>query len=347
MTRRTVAWLVAVPLLFALWGIVVLKPLPFVTYRPGLTVDLLGQAADKPVIEVEGHMVYRDKGQLRLTTIYVTGAEQRVSLVSLMRAWFDEDAAVYPRATIYPEGTTQAEDRAQSQAMMVNSQDIAVANALKALDYTIDQVIQVSSVQAGTPAEGKLKLGDQLVSVNGTPITTAEDITDAIAASGTSKPVVFKVLRNNKPVTVEVTPALVDQKPRVGISLGPAFDLPFKVSLNVNPDIGGPSAGLMFSLAIYDTLTPGSLTNGKTIAGTGTAEMDGSVGAIGGIPQKIAAAKDAGAALFFVPKDNCTEALSSPHADEIELVRADTMQSAVDSLETWVKNPRAALPSCS
>ena len=100
---------------------------------------------------------------------------------------------------------------------------------------------------------------------------------------------------------------------RVGIVPGTGFTFPFDVHVNIDPDIGGPSAGLMFSLAIYDTLTPGSLTGDELVAGTGTIPDDGSVGPIGGIQQKIVAARDDGAELFLVPPDNCADALGAPN----------------------------------
>ncbi len=346
MTRRTVAWLVAVPLLAALWLLAVFQPLPYVTYRPGVTANLLGKYQDKPVVQVEDRKVFRDDGQLRLTTIYVSGPEQDISLVELMRAWFDKDDAIYPRSSVYAEGTTQKEDRQASQAMMATSQDIAIANALKALDYKVPEVTVVAGVSDDTPASGILEPGDRLVAVNGTRIKDPADVGKAVQAAGAGSPVSFDVLRKKKSRTLEVTPQQIDGAPRVGVSLGTDFQMPFEVTLNTNPNIGGPSAGLMFSLAVYDTLTPGSITGGKTIAGTGTAELDGTVGPIGGIQQKIAAAERDGAELFFVPADNCAEATDSPRADEITLVRADTMESAVTSLETWVKDPAASLPTC-
>ena len=134
--------------------------------------------------------------------------------------------------------------------------------------------------------------------------------------------------------------------PRIGIVPGNGFDFPFQVHVNIDPDVGGPSAGLMFSLAIYDTLTPGSLTGDAAVAGTGTMSEDGSVGPIGGIQQKIVGARDDGAELFLVPPDNCADALKAPNGD-MRLVRADTMHDAVEALETWVDDPDAALPSCS
>ena len=112
-----------------------------------------------------------------------------------------------------------------------------------------------------------------------------------------------------------------------------------------DPAIGGPSAGLMFSLGIYDTLTPGSLTGGHAVAGTGTVDASGRVGSIGGIQQKIVGARDAGAELFLVPPDNCKEALGAPRGD-MRLVRADTMHEAREAIAAGVKDHDADLPSC-
>ncbi len=101
--------------------------------------------------------------------------------------------------------------------------------------------------------------------------------------------------RGDREVPVEVAPREVDGTPRLGIMTGYGFDLPFEVTLDVDPAIGGSSAGMMFALSVYDTLTPGSLTGGEVIAGTGTVDDQGQVGPIGGIAQKIAAARDEGA----------------------------------------------------
>ena len=117
------------------------------------------------------------------------------------------------------------------------------------------------------------------------------------------------------------------------------------MTIGIDPAIGGPSAGLMFSLGIYDTLTKGSLTDGKTIAGTGTIDAAGNVGPIGGIQQKIVGARDAGAELFLVPPDNCDEA-SAPRNGDMRLVEAPTMHSARESIEKWVADPDATLPTC-
>ena len=104
-------------------------------------------------------------------------------------------------------------------------------------------------------------------------------------------------------------------------------------------------ANLLFSLAIYDTLTPGSLTGDQIVAGTGTIDEKGKVGPIGGIQQKIVGARDDGAVLFLVPPDNCDDALGARNGD-MRLVKAVTMHAAAQAIEKWVKNPDAKLPTC-
>jgi PDZ domain-containing protein len=117
------------------------------------------------------------------------------------------------------------------------------------------------------------------------------------------------------------------------------------VSVDIADNIGGPSAGLMMSMAIYDTLTPGSLTGGADIAGTGTITPAGKVGPIGGIQQKVAAARDAGAQLFFVPADNC-DGIGGVDTGDMRLAKATTLDGAVQALDAWVADPDTDLPSC-
>jgi PDZ domain-containing protein len=123
------------------------------------------------------------------------------------------------------------------------------------------------------------------------------------------------------------------------------FDFPFEVDVEIDDNIGGPSAGLMMSLAIYDTLTPGPLTGGDAVAGTGTITPSGEVGPIGGIQQKVAAARDAGADLFFVPADNC-DSIGGVDTGDMRLARATTLDQAVETITDWVADPDTTLPSC-
>ncbi len=348
MTQRTLAGLLAVPLLIALWIVAALVPLPFVTYSPGLTVDVLGkQENGKEIIQVEGHRAYRDDGELRMTTVFVSQPkpEARNNLFELMYDWVSDENAVYPYDAVYQKGETVKTNREEGAAEMTSSQDAATAVALEELGYDVTEA-KVADVSAGTPADGKLEKGDVILEVDGADVSNANDVIDAVQDTDAGDPVDFLVRRDGKQKVVTVVPEDVDGTPQVGVQVGTATTkFPFEVSVNIDPAIGGPSAGLMFSLGIYDTLTPGSMTDGETIAGTGTMDATGTVGPIGGIQQKIVGARDAGAELFLVPADNCDEALGAPNGD-MRLVKATTMHSARESIEAWVQDPDTDLPSC-
>ena len=345
MTQRTWAGLLAVPLLIALWVFALFAPLPFVTYEPGLTVDVLDAPDGKETIQVSGHKTYRDDGQLRLTTVYVTRPESEVSLVHLMKGWISADDAVYPRRAVYPPGKTNAASQKEGALEMVSSQDAAVAVALTELDIDYAEATKVVGVDPKAPAGGVLKTGDLILAVDKKPVATPSQVEKAVLASGAGKALDMQIERAGDVRTVTLTPESSDGKARVGVELLPSYRFPFQVTVGIDDQIGGPSAGLMFALGIYDTLTPGSLTDGDVIAGTGTIAPNGKVGPIGGIQQKIAAARDTGAALFLVPAANCREALGATNGD-MTLVRASTMHDVVDALETWVDDPGGDLPSC-
>lgn len=345
MTQRTRAGLLALCLLAVLWGTAIFVPLPYITYYPGPTVDILATNDGEETVQVSGHKAYYDDGELRMTTVYVSTPQEHVTLPDLLRAYFDPDAAVWPRSSVYaPDETDESNDR-ESAVAMVSSQDTAVAAALTELGEKVDPIVEVLDVTPGLPAEGKLKVRDVLLEVDGTRITQAQDVVDAVDRARAGQPIRFVVRRGDEEVTTDITPKKVGEDLRVGITPGVGFDFPYRVSVDIADNIGGPSAGLMMSLAIYDTLTPGSVTDGFDIAGTGTITPDGTVGPIGGIQQKIAAARDAGADLFLVPADNC-DGIGGVDPGDMRLAKATTMHSAVETLSTWVDDPNAPLPSC-
>ncbi len=346
MSQRLYAALLAVPLLFALIVAAMVIPLPYVTFEPGVTVDVLGTEDGEEIIEISGRRTYETEGELRMTTVFVTQPGGNVNLFEAMGAWLDPERAIYPYDAIYGPDETADSSRRQSAVQMVSSQDAATAVALEELGYDVEPVVSVLNVTDGLPADGKLKVHDVLTKVGDTEITTAQDVVDAVAAAPSGEPIRFEYTRNGKAGSTRITPKMVDGQPRVGIVPGPSYDFPFDVQINLDPLIGGPSAGLMFSLAIYDQLTPGPLTDGEIIAGTGTIDAEGRVGPIGGIQQKVVAARDAGAQLFLVPAANCADALGAPNGD-MRLVRADTMPEAKDALETWSEDHDATLPTCS
>ena len=228
---------------------------------------------------------------------------------------------------------------------MVSSQDAATAVALTELGYDVKPVTEVLNVSKGLPAEGKLEVRDILLAVNGQKVTTSQQVVDLVDKTPPGDAVSFLVRRGTRQLTVVVKPKTVDGDPRVGVTTGPGYVFPFQIRVDIPDNIGGPSAGLMFSLAIYDTLTPGSLTGGAIVAGTGTIDTTGAVGPIGGIQQKVVAARQSGAKIFLVPADNCADALGAPN-DGMRLVKVTTMHDARESIAAWVKDHDVALPSC-
>jgi len=352
MSRRTLASLLVFLLLAALVVLLVFVPVPYVTMSPGPTVNVLDDSGSRrPIISVSGHRTYPTRGQLRLTTVSVTNPTRRIGLLEALSAWFDGTRAVYPRDAIYPPDQSPADVEQQSSGEMVSSQDTAVAAALTELGFRLPVQIEVLSVSRGAPAEGHLRPRDRVLVVNGTTIRAADQVSRALQSSGVGQPATLVVERDGRRRTVTVTPEAAPDDPNrgvVGVQVGTGYDFPFDVRVNLNETIGGPSAGLVFALGVYDTLTPGSLVDGNKIAGTGTIDAQGHVGPIGGIQQKIVAAADAGAKLFLVPPDDCRSALGADvDPDEIRLVKAPTMHSAVTSLKAYAQDEHADLPSCS
>jgi Lon-like protease len=350
MSRRTVSSVLVTVLLVGLISAAALLPVPYVTMSPGPTVNVFDEVEGDRVIDVEGADTYPTDGDLRLTTVSVTSPDAEISLVEALSAWFDGTRAVYPRDVIYPPEQTAEDVQRESSVQMVSSQDTAIAVALRELGFDLPLRTEVLGVTKGSPADGKLEPRDYLLEVNGRTIEDVSQVSEAIQETGVGAPAEFVVRRDGDRRTVTVTAeAAPDDAERavVGIEIGTGYDFPFDVSVNLDDNIGGPSAGLIFSLAVYDTLTPGSLTEGADVAGTGSIDGQGEVGPIGGIQQKVVAAADAGAEVFLVPAANCAAALgANVGEDEIRLVRATTMHEAVESLETYAEDPDAELPSC-
>ena len=357
MNQRLVAACVAIPLVLGLLVYAGLARLPYATYKPGGTLDVLGEDEnDAEIVQVVGRKTYRDDdGELRMTTVAVSPPQPRgergLSVVELIGTWLDRDDAVYPYLAVHPDEETEESSRREGAQQMASSQDFAVRVALTELGYDVPQVLKVASVTADAPADGVLRADDRLLAVNGTSISSDPEVSDdeelrtLIGEAPPGEALRLRIVRDDKERTVSVTPVEEDGRQIIGIVPGFDYDFPVEVAINISPDIGGPSAGLMFSLAVYDTLTPDSLAGDHVVAGTGEISPDGVVGPIGGIQQKIAGARQTGADLFLVPEDNCPDALGADNGD-MRLVMATTMHDARLALEDYAEDADADLPSC-
>jgi PDZ domain-containing protein len=230
---------------------------------------------------------------------------------------------------------------------MVNSQQDAVAAALNQLGYDFPQSVAVKQLISGTPAADVLKEGDQIVSVNGSAVTSISQLRDLVAENGTGKPAELGIVRDGRASTVPITPTESGGQVVLGIGAGMDYTFPFDVKIQLN-DVGGPSAGQMFALGIIDKLTPGELNGGKRVAGTGTIDNSGAIGPIGGIRQKMYAARDTGhAAYFLAPAANCDE-VDGHIPDGLTVFAVKTLADSLKVLDTVREGKSThALPTCS
>lgn len=322
--------------------VVGLLPAPYVIEVPGPVVDTLGttqvNGEKAALIGIPGRTTYPTRGRLDLLTVTVLGGPSATpSWLELAGAWFDRSKAVKPLEEVYPRGVTQRQIDQQSTSEMTDSQQEAKAAALRELGYAVPVTVQVAAVQPQSAAAGRLRTGDVLRTANGRAITSTGALQDAVQANGGGKPIALGVTRSGTATTVQVTPRSADlgdgqRRLLLGIATGERFRFPFTVDIRL-ANIGGPSAGMMFALGIVDKLTPGALTGGRHVAGTGTIDADGRVGPIGGIVQKLAGARAEGATVFLAPRANCDEVRGNV-PDGLTVYAVGTLKESLADLKT-------------
>ena len=323
----------AVAVLLALLSLVI--RVPYVELVPGPVTNTLGKRSDGvPLITVTGRRTYPTSGHLDLTTVGVSGGpDSELSAAQALAGWFQPHAAVVPQDAVFPPGESQKVVEQQNTRQMVDSQQDAISAALTSLKVPFRTEVLVGAVEKGTPADGQLRVGDELRAVDGTAVTSAKALRTLISRRTPGQLVRVTVDRNGVVRQLSIRTAADRQDPKraiIGVATAERAKPPFTVTINLK-DVGGPSAGLMFALGIIDTLTPGQLNGGKHIAGTGTITTDGTVGPIGGIAQKVVAARNAGASVFLTPVANCRAAASNRPAG-LTLVRVATLSEAMDRL---------------
>lgn len=315
--RRVVVGWVSVAVAVALALVLALAPAPYVIEQPGPVYNTLGtdQAVGsapsgdaKQLISIPGRTTYPTAGSLDLLTVSVVGnPDQRPSWLDIASAWFDPSRAVQPIDAVFPPGTTTEQSNAANAALMIDSQQDAIAAALNQLGYHFPQAVAVKQLIPGTPAAKALKTGDEITGVNGETVESVAALRKAVNANGTHKAAEIGIVRAGAASTVSITPTETQGQIVLGIGAGMDYTFPFEVNIQLN-NVGGPSAGQMFALGIIDKLTPDKLNGGRKVAGTGTIDNAGTVGAIGGIRQKMYAARDSGGASYFLaPAANCDE----------------------------------------
>jgi PDZ domain-containing protein len=344
--KRGLGFLVAVSFFIGLVTLVVL-PTPYLIERPGPTFDVLGEIDGQPVIQINGEQSYASEGQLDVLTVSIVGRPERTpSWIEIGLAWLDSKQKVVPVEALYPPDRTSEEVQAESSAMMEVSQQDAVAAALEYLGYETPRDIYIAQVTADSPSSGKLVAADVVISVNEERLTSIDQLRSIIGDWDEGAPVAVTVNRAGVLTTKQVTPEKdAEGNFRLGILVGYKYDFPVDVELQLG-DVGGPSGGMMFALGIIDRLTPGDLTGGLHVAGTGTIQQSGIVGPIGGVVLKLYGAKAAGATVFLAPAGNCPEIVGN-EPEGLRVVKIEKLSDAVLALEKLSKNQNlASLPSC-
>lgn len=343
MSRRAATlWVAAAGVVVALVAASVIS-VPYVALTPGPTLNTLGRAGNRPLIEIAGHRTYPTDGHLNMVTVsFIGGPGSNFNVFAALRAWLSPHEAVVPQDEIFTPGQSEQQVTKQDTEEMVNSQQTAAAAALCQLNISFKTVDTIAATEKGMPAAGRLRAGDVITAVDGAPVTCKADASTLIKKHRPGTPVVITIARGNSSRQVRLVTANISGQAVIGVSVAESFNFPFKVKINVT-NIGGPSAGLMFALAIIDKLTPMNLTNGTFIAGTGEIEANGTVDPIGGIQQKMAGARAAGATVFLTPAANCADAAGAVPAG-MRLIKVSTLSGALSALAA-LKAGRP-VPSC-
>jgi PDZ domain-containing protein len=368
MSRRTVTLLVAVVLTIALALVTVLLPVPYLALSPGVSCDTLAKvpspecADDRqggihgPVVTIDPKVkTYPTTDKMFFTTVGLSGAppQKRLTLFDALRDWFDSSVAVVPKDLLIPSGTTGAELNCQESKDQKKSQNNATVAALTSLHYKVPVIthVYVDSFSKNSPAErAGIGVCDDISTINGTPVTSEQQLSTLIRQHAVGDTVEVGYVNDNtdakRVAHVRLAAAPGTHQPVIGI--GPNhIDIsqpPFSVKIDAGL-VGGPSAGLMYALAIIELLTPGDLTGGTVVAGTGEISEKGDVGPIGGIQQKLITARNHHATVFLVPQSNCGEALQS-HPKGLRLASVANLHDALNVLAALRHEPTGVIHDC-
>jgi len=340
--------------LLILLGVAMFIPVPYVMKSPGPVFNTIGKIKDVELISISGTQTYPTEGELNMTTVSEYGGPQQgLDMFQAIWGWISPDRTVVPRESVYPEDETEQEQNARNAMSFSTSQSYAIAAAMDYLDQPVTEKLVVTSVGVDAPAQDKLRAGDEILAVNGVQMTRPQQVVETVQSNPVGTALTFSLVRSDSKLDVVVTSStrqddpLTDQDeatiPYIGIGIDISYSANFEINFGVT-GVGGPSAGTMFAIAIIDKLTPGALTQGKIIAGTGTIDPDGNVGNIGGIQQKLIGARDAGAVLFLAPQGNCVDVIGHI-PDGMTVAAVETLEDAMEAIEAF--NSGAEVTACS
>lgn len=298
--------------------------LPYIAYSVGPVTDVTNSIA------AEGVETYRTSGELLMLTVIT----QNVNVFEAVIALFDPTIDLYERQAVRTPGETDEEYRSRVLQQMDDSNFRSIVVALNELGYEMEPIeVVINGLVDGVPAAAVLQLGDTIIEVQGTAVTSIAEIASLVRDLPVGEVISVTVRREAEELDLRFELAEREDEPGVamiGVMLGEIVEAPFELSIRTG-NVGGPSAGMIHTLAIIEALTEGQLTNGHVIAGTGTVNPDGTVGAIGGVRQKVVAAEAAGASYILVPVDNYESALTAQR-ERIEIIPIASIDEALEFL---------------
>ena len=332
--RRWVWWLLGGALLVLSAVILAMftVQIPYYEFRPGSVRPTTSS------VVVDGAEAYPPGGEIAFTTVSL----RKSTLATYVEAWFDDDIDVVEEEVILGD-RSPSENRDFNLQLMDTSKQDAIRVALLALGYEVPIDIDgfvIHQILEGSAADGVLSVGETIVSVEGKDITEPTDLSGAMDQKAPGDRVTIGVEASDAETVREVEIVLGEnpddpERGIIGVSLqarNPQYQYPFEVDIE-SGDVGGPSAGLAFSLGVIDVLTPGELTGGNEVAVTGTINGEGIVGPVGGVAQKTAAVVDEDYDVFLVPSSEFEEAAERA-GDHVQVIPVDTLEEALEALES-------------
>ncbi len=310
----------------AIFAILNLK-VPYFSLAPGPAEDVFR------LIDIDGAPTTKVSGRLLLTTVSL----RETTAAEMIRSWFDSGYEIVSRSAIVPAGESDQEAQRRTVEQMDESQLLASAAALKLLGYDVPVArsgVRVRDLAPDAPAAALLKRGDVIVSTDGRSVTRLEDFVAEVGRHKVGDEVQLEVKRGDDTISVKTKTIGRPEDPTapiIGVIIEDVArpDLPLAIRID-SLGIGGPSAGLTYALGVVDILDQRDLTRGRTVAGTGEISIDGDVIAVGGIRQKIDAARHAGSDLFIAPANELRQACAT--AGDMPVVGVERLEQAVSKL---------------
>ena len=304
---------------------------PYAAEGPGPMFNTLGDVDGEDVIDIEGTETDPVAGNLNMTTVSV---RTNMTLPQAIGRWITTDDSIVPVSQILPPNLDEDQLREYNKAEFAASEGNATVAAMRYLGKPTRVIVH--DLLEDSPSADALEPGDELTAVDGNEVTQPSEVQDAVRAHAPGDELTVEISHGDETKEVRITLGENPHEkgePMMGILMTsePAGDVTVNYNLN---DVGGPSAGMIFSLAVIDKLSPGQLNHGKFVAGTGTIAESGEVGPIGGITHKLAGARDAGVELFLAPEGNC-DAVRTVDTGDMTVASVKNLDEAVAAMDDY------------